>query len=369
MTLVLGLLLIARSEAATSTVGPGGACATPQACIDRLQPGDTLLITSGSYPGFAVGNLSGSSGAPITIKAAPGATVVLDGALGLGGPYGVITLDNPQYVTIGAPDGPMEVTFSDPWLAEIRALDMGSDADVSRWQSQYLGDPRVEIRGVHFTGGSTGSNVIIQNLTIHDVPALGIDNCPGQSQYLGNTIYNIGYPRSGYGFYCSGEGHVFQGNRIHDAAFGFHLYSESGSGLTNGVVDGNLVCTSGLKPWWHMSSSRVKHGGAAIHILPGQGNTVTNNLLAHNATVLSVFDDSATVQGNVLVGNQQDYDTGSRQDSRPGATTTLAAAGTDACMGSAAPTPATSPPARAGMPLPVKTLPAPRDLRLLRQSQ
>src|SRR5262245_47744790 len=132
MTLVLGLLLIARSEAATYTVGPGGACATPQACIDRLQPGDTLLITSGSSPGFAVGNLSGSSGAPITIKAAPGATVVLDGALGLGGPYGVITLDNPQYVTIGAPDGPMEVTFSDPWLAEIRALDMGSDADVSR---------------------------------------------------------------------------------------------------------------------------------------------------------------------------------------------------------------------------------------------
>ena len=57
------------------TIGNGsGHLAYPQAQTTlHLQPGDTLYINPGTYSGLALGNLSGSTNAPITILCAPGA--------------------------------------------------------------------------------------------------------------------------------------------------------------------------------------------------------------------------------------------------------------------------------------------------------
>src|SRR5262245_44474842 len=121
--LILGFPLLA--QATTLHVrSSGGDCSTPQGCIDRLQPGDILLIHSGTYPGFALRRLSGREGALITIKAAPGEKAVLDAAVGTGDEYGVISANSPHYLVIGDADGTLEITNSDPWVADAKRLDI-----------------------------------------------------------------------------------------------------------------------------------------------------------------------------------------------------------------------------------------------------
>ncbi len=53
--------------------------ATIQFGVDRLTPGDTLLVRSGDYPEHVEIRVSGSEGRPITIQAGEGETVSLDG--------------------------------------------------------------------------------------------------------------------------------------------------------------------------------------------------------------------------------------------------------------------------------------------------
>src|SRR5262245_19225101 len=80
---ILTILFLASSvvaDAATYHVrqGGGGDCSRVQECLDRLQPGDTLLVHAGTY---AEGNFnvipSGTSAAPVTVAAAPGERAVI----------------------------------------------------------------------------------------------------------------------------------------------------------------------------------------------------------------------------------------------------------------------------------------------------
>jgi hypothetical protein len=287
--------------------GGGGDCKVPQDCIGRLQPGDLLLIHAGTYPGFDMGNLSGVQGALITIKAAPGEHAVLDGYVGMPGCCGVIEGFHPAYVVIGDSDGQLEITHSDPWIDQIRRLDVDKQGDVRTFKAQYHDDPRINIGGVHLTGGSRGHHLTFQHLTIHHVLGMGFTCGKNDSNYLNNTIYDIGYPRSGYGFYCAGDRQVFRGNVIHDGTYGFHLYDGAGYGLNDSVVEHNIVYNIALKPWYHMSSGRIKRSGAAIHILPGNNNIVHYNTIYNNSIGLSVYG-SANVRNNLLYQNQTDRD-------------------------------------------------------------
>jgi len=287
--------------------GGGGDCKVPQDCIGRLQPGDLLLIHAGTYPGFDMGNLSGVQGALITIKAAPGEHAVLDGYVGMPGCCGVIEGFHPAYLVIGDSDGQLEITNSDPWMDQMRRLDVTKPGDVGTFKAHYHDDPRLNIGGVHLTGGSRGHHLTFQHLTIHRVPGLGFTCGKSDSNYLNNTIYDIGYPRSGYGFYCAGDRQVFRGNVIHDATYGFHLY---GSTLSNSVVDHNVIYNISLKPWWHMSSSQIKNNGVALLILPGgHNNGVQYNTIYNSSIGLSVNDNS-NVKNNILFQNKTDIDSG-----------------------------------------------------------
>ena len=213
--------------------GEGGDCTVPQKCIGKLQPGDTLLIHAGRYPAINIGNMSGSSNAPITIKAAPGEHAILDGYLGMGvNEQGVIEGVKPSYIVIGDSDGQLELTNSDPWIDQIRQLDMNNQGDINTFQSQVLDDPRIYYAGV-VLGSNYAHDLTFQHLTVHHFPSMGFGGFGSiNSKYLNNTIYDLGYPRSGYGFYNTGVGLVFRGNVIHDATYGFHMY---GSELSNSV--------------------------------------------------------------------------------------------------------------------------------------
>lgn len=77
---VLLLFLRTEAHAAILHVGPGQPFSSLTAAVNAVQPGDTILIHSGTYPGgqyFA--NLQGNAGQWISIRNAPGETVVFEG--------------------------------------------------------------------------------------------------------------------------------------------------------------------------------------------------------------------------------------------------------------------------------------------------
>ncbi|MFI5736638.1 right-handed parallel beta-helix repeat-containing protein [Kribbella sp. NPDC051587] len=100
--MVLGLppTLAGPADAAgrTLTVGKSGAqYSTIQAAADASQPGDTILISAGTYQ-EALKPKSGASGQEIVYQAAPGARVVLDGNKTLKSGNGLLNLDGKSWL-------------------------------------------------------------------------------------------------------------------------------------------------------------------------------------------------------------------------------------------------------------------------------
>jgi hypothetical protein len=290
-----------------------GDCSGPQDCIERLQPGDTLLIHAGSYPGFSIGDLSGTAGAPITIKAAPGEHAILDGALGKNDSYGmlgVIDGHSPSYVVIGDSDGQLEITNTDPFIDQLRQLDMGNPNDVNTYKSQYINDPRINMGGFQLEGGNHAHHMTFQYLTIHHLFGVGLPGTQSDSNYLYNTVYDLGYPHSGYGCYCNGDRQVFRGNVIHNTTIGLHLYDGTGHGLNDSVIEQNIVYNISLKPWYHGSSGHVYHGGQGIVVWPGSNDIIQHNIVykANKSAGLQVFGGSGSVN---KVWYNTVYDSGS----------------------------------------------------------
>ena len=84
MKLILGFLLFLLSEsllfAGILPVGPGKTYSSLQNAASVAQPGDTILMYTATYSGGEyIEDLQGTSSAWITIKAAPGATVLYSG--------------------------------------------------------------------------------------------------------------------------------------------------------------------------------------------------------------------------------------------------------------------------------------------------
>ncbi|WP_178379959.1 right-handed parallel beta-helix repeat-containing protein [Cryptosporangium aurantiacum] len=89
---------------ATLTVGAAGRYRTIQAAVDAASAGDTIEIAGGTYSEVVTIRTSGRPGAPLTLRARPGATVILDGRRTLPSPSGsargLITLDEQEHVRL-----------------------------------------------------------------------------------------------------------------------------------------------------------------------------------------------------------------------------------------------------------------------------
>ncbi|GAB4493036.1 MAG: hypothetical protein OHK0019_16140 [Saprospiraceae bacterium] len=87
------LFLFARVDAATLHVGAGQPYPNLSAAVNTVAPGDTILIHAGSYSGgLYFANLKGTANQWITIRNAPGATVIFEGG------SNAIQLTDPAYL-------------------------------------------------------------------------------------------------------------------------------------------------------------------------------------------------------------------------------------------------------------------------------
>lgn len=233
--------------------------------INRLQPGDTLLIRGGTYhettdvtKGF---QKDGSENAWITIKNYPGEEVIMDGDYRL------------NWAGKNAPDA---ITFNGVSYWKVEGIKM----------TEYTG------AGIYITGSS--SHIEMNDLTIWNIDyptyrSLGTSGIQGEnSSYCtvrNSNIYNIGLkvnkPKD-HGIYIGygASNWVFEGNKIHDnAGAAIQMYGEPNGG-SNSTVQNN-----------HLYNNHAY--GLAI------GSKATNNYINNNVFYGNTFDDVYMLEGAV----------------------------------------------------------------------
>lgn len=168
--------------------------------------GDTIIVRNGIYNERVVIYMSGSSNAPITIKADAGATVNM---------YGFEVYAN--YVKVegfNIDGGPVKV-------CDWGAKDFGiiSEGDYNEFRSNKVtngGYGGIQVRG------SSDHNLVENNVFYKNGNA-GMDISGTYHQVINNEVYDTRVAPCNWpdvnGVYFFGKGHVFRGNYIHDINF------------------------------------------------------------------------------------------------------------------------------------------------------
>jgi len=209
--------------------------------VNTISPGDTILVKAGTYAGCRIEN-SGLPGAVCTLKAEPGATVIVDRP----GP-------------VARHEGNIELE----WY----------DNTIRHWVIEGL-----EVAGAPKHGFDLRDTeyITIRNCYVHD-SVVGTGIFMAFSYYP--TLENNETCGNGeHGIYQSNSGdyHVFRGNVIHDNyGCGIHMNGDErykpGDGLiSNGLIEDNVIYGNGTG------------GGAAINGDGAWYNTIRNNLVYDN---------------------------------------------------------------------------------------
>ncbi|MEZ4271708.1 MAG: right-handed parallel beta-helix repeat-containing protein [Myxococcota bacterium] len=250
-----------------------------------------FLLGGGRYPGFVVRNKHGRSDAYITIKSYSGERAIIDPYLGLAEPpHHTVAIYPSSYLVFEN----LEVSSSDPWIDEVRRLDVGVSEDLETFQKQYKSDARINQGGIrvhyNFSTGARSHHLVFREMEVHRLFNAGFAGSGDDIQFINNHVYDMGYPRSGYGWYFGGARQIYRGNVVHDNwAIAFNCFGSTG-GLTDSIVEGNLIYRHGglsvvsLNP----PPGNVKSNGIGININPSK-NTIVRNNIVYDITKVFAF--------------------------------------------------------------------------------
>ncbi len=265
--------------------------------LSVVQPGDTIFIRQGTYPAFDKWDLQGTAENPIVIKAYPGEHVTIDRHMEGSHEYHVIHLRGvPKYLVFED----LEITDSDPLIDTLRQLDLNDSDDFTTLITFH--DLLLYRDGIRINRNREGEqphHLTFKNIEIHHLLGVGYSASGGDHyQFINNHVYDLGWPRSGYGWYVDGVNHLYKGNTVHDCAYGFHINSTSYS-----IFEDNVVYNNG-GPFYHMSSKTLKNNGYGIRIWGGgTGNIIRNNILFENWAGITVISTDTFILNNTLYNN------------------------------------------------------------------
>jgi hypothetical protein len=259
-----------------------------------VKAGDTLLLQEGTYKGAFTSSLTGSETQPVTVKAAPGAHVKIDGSL----------------------------TVQGAWAAYC-------DFEVSNSSNDYIKSVPI---GVNVYGPHTK----FIDLVVHDTGGgFGFWEQAVDSEIYGCIIYHTGWQGPGAD---RGHGHgIYMQNRtgvkritdnviFNNFGFGIHAYTEAGS-LYGFHIEGNVAFNNGsaTRQGYHYDNilvgGRRPAGRVAVianytYYTPGKGGqnrlgyrspnedvVVKDNYFAGGSPVVQLLGwENVTMTGNVLYG-------------------------------------------------------------------
>ena len=240
----------------------------------EVGPGDTVLLSDGTYPGGLHLAVSGSEGAPITLKAA-GSGAVVDGG------RDCLSLDGVSWITV----------------------------EGIRFQNAERAGVYVRRRGIPETPGGNGEDypepaehVTIRNcvcannrvwgiITSH-IEHFTVEGC----ETFGATVEHGIYVAN------SGDDPVIRNNVVHhNVGNGIHINGDPDCGgdgiISRALVEGNVIYEHGTR------------GGSAMSVMHVQDSIFRNNLLYHNYahgfTLFWYTGDEATQSSrrNTIVNN------------------------------------------------------------------
>lgn len=271
LCLLVSVVLRASVDAAEFHVSPSGSprgegtveapwdLATALAATQKVQPGDTIWIHSGTYRGGFVSMLSGRPGSPVVVRGERGVRVTID-------THPRDDRDNGLFLLSGADAvyRDFEVTCSHP-LRETKVA--GSwPADIRRGS--------VDIRG---------DRISVLNLVVHDCGSgFGFWANGEGGEISGCLIYNNGWrgPDRGHGhaIYAQnalGTKRIVDNVLYHQFAYGIHVYGSEKAPLKGFEIDGNIAFENGCLTRKGDNSHGIIVGGGS----PAERIAVRDNVI------------------------------------------------------------------------------------------
>jgi len=264
--LLLGSLMMAQwSAAATYHVAPGGADNNPGTAdqpfrtvrvgVQALASGDTLYLRAGTYgesidSGLPTG--TSWSDAPL-IAAYPGETVRI---------RGIAVGSYVQYIIF---DGLI--------------LDSGDAESFRLW-----------IEGAH--------HIRVQNCEIRNARLSGVALFASFNEIINCKVHDNGSTDFDHGLYITGSNNLVEGSQIyHNAGWGVHIYTGTGSGADNNIVRDNEI----------YENAWVGARGTGIILSSGTGNIAEGNRIWSNHDGIHIDYGSIGSQAfnNEVYDNQQ----------------------------------------------------------------
>jgi hypothetical protein len=269
----------------------GSPFGSAQALVDALTPGQTGCLEGGSYDlsGGSSGpqlrfSHGGSSGAPVTLMSAPGATATLTGGI-------VYVPHGSDFVTISGVHVDVR-NAGEPVVQIMGAYDTFSGSDVTNHNTEYS----CIIIGSD-TGYGQASHTVIEGNVVHQCGYNPSDPYEDHGVYVDNsvdaTILNNVFWGMPYGWgvqiYPHAQGTQVLHNVIDDNGQGVVFGGNSSWTSSNNTVAYNIISNSSnaynIQDWW---------GGAV-----GSNNLAKDNCLFHGGQGEVMAPQGFTTSGNV----------------------------------------------------------------------
>jgi hypothetical protein len=323
----IALALLALPVAASGAdwyvtpAGAGVACTFSMPCdlddaldkdVTPAQPGDTIWLRGGIYPGTFHATLSGNSTAPIVIRQYPGERAIIDGRNSNGNP--ILTISGAWTWFWG-----FVIMSSDP--VRLSASTDSAPPDIGRGEGILISQT---------PGSGVGSKFI--NLIVHDTrEGFGFWEEAQGAEIYGCIIYNNGWDGPpgdrghGHGIYVQNRTdprQILDNVIFNQFGFGIHGFGTSDAFLDNIDVEGNIVFGNGAPSVAQASRNILVGGGAVAHntslidnytygasvqlgeTAPSDGAVVRGNLFANPGdTAVELNAQQATVEQNSFLGN------------------------------------------------------------------
>ena len=264
-----------------------------------VQPGDTIWLRGGTYPGLYTSYLQGSPSNPIVVRQYPGERATIDGG------------------SSGQNTAALAVTGHDTWFWGFEITSSDTDrvsTQTTSWPTDISRPDAVAILQV----STTGSGLKFINLVIHDARQ-GVSFWPEavDAELYGCLIYYNGWQGPdrghGHGIYTqnqTGTKHITDNISFANFDHGMQAYGSDQAFLNNFDVEGNTFFNAGILATSGDSRNLLVGGG----VIANNPTVVNNYLYFKNAdTPESAFDmgysagcSNATVTGN-YVSNGTDF--------------------------------------------------------------
>ncbi|MDX6211624.1 MAG: hypothetical protein QOF82_711, partial [Frankiales bacterium] len=306
-----------NGQAASCTNTGTGTLAAPyctvQAAASAAQPGDTVLVASGTYTENVTLNHSGTATAPISFAPEAGANVTMSGQI-----HGFTVSGTTSTPTSWINISGFNVTRTTQYGIYLK---YGAHITLDSNHVTFSGQPvnGSSSQGIYLIG--TTDSLITNNVTDHNTDT-GIYATTGTTnvEIRGNTSYSNArqYTRAATGIDVRAPGNTIDRNRVYNNEdSGIQLYN----GADGTVVYDNLSYGNGDHGIDVLNSTGVTVVANSIYnnvtaginfegnsTAPSTGGTVRNNISVDNGLSSAATKGDIRVDANSLTGTTLDYD-------------------------------------------------------------